>query len=462
MKLKILNSISFRISFLSIIFTILVLIIMGLTIHQHVISHFSTQNKNQIEGKLQLIENLLLKKPNEFQESLNKALIGHDNLIVQIQTQSKQILYQTRHHKIDILNFEDTKTSPLVSWNNDNNTYQGIIVKRPLIIDNSPQEVEIIVAMEVSDNFQFLHFFKQQLVLIGIFGTLALLCLGWLATWHGLKPIRQMAIIAENISANNLSKRIELKNTPSELIPLAAAFNDMLLRLEISVEKLSSFSSDLAHEIRTPINNLMMQTQVSLTKPRNIEEYREVLFSNLEEYERLAKMVSDMLFLAKTDHLIELKNLQNIELSNEIIALYEFYEAWASEKNIQLKYYGYAKVIADSSMIRRAFSNLISNAIKYGEPNSILHIELNQNQEGCRILVKNKVSSDMQNLSQDQLNRFFDRFYRLDFARQRTEDGTGLGLAITRSIFELHHALISVQLKQQFIVFEIQFPPYVE
>lgn len=431
---------------------------MGVVIHQHVISHFSEQNKKQIEGKLQLIDSLLSNKPKSFQNDLNSVLIGHDNLIVQIQSQSKQTIYQTQHHKLDIQNFVQTSDSPLVNWYDNNKIYQGIIVKRILNIDGTPQNIHIILAMEVSENFRFLHFFKQQLLLIGVIGTFALLLFGWLATWSGLKPLRKMAIIVKNISAKNLSERIELVNIPNELIPLAKSFNDMLLRLEISIEKLSSFSSDLAHEIRTPINNLMMQTQVSLTKQRNSDEYREVLFSNLEEYERLAKMVSDMLFLAKAENGINLKNLKVISLEKEIAKLLEFYDAFASEKTIEMKQTGHGKALVDPTIIRRAFSNLISNALKYGEPNSTLCIELIQETEECYVLIKNEISPDMQNLSQDELERFFDRFYRLDFARQRIIDGTGLGLAITRSIFKMHHASISVRIEQQYIIFEIIFP----
>lgn len=123
-----------------------------------------------------------------------------------------------------------------------------------------------------------------------------------------------------------------------------------------------------------------------------------------------------------------------------------------------MKQTGHGKALVDPTIIRRAFSNLISNALKYGEPNSTLCIELIQETEECYVLIKNEISPDMQNLSQDELERFFDRFYRLDFARQRIIDGTGLGLAITRSIFKMHHASISVRIEQQYIIFEIIFP----
>lgn len=168
--------------------------------------------------------------------------------------------------------------------------------------------------------------------------------LGWFATWRGLRPVQKMAQVAEGISAQHLSERLEVEHTPTELKSLAIAFNDMLDRLESALERLSDFSSDLAHEIRTPINNLMTQTQVCLARNRDINIYQEVLFSNLEELERLARMVSDMLFLAKAEHGLNLQNLQNIDLVKEVTALFDFYDALAAEKNMILQQTGSGNV----------------------------------------------------------------------------------------------------------------------
>jgi two-component system heavy metal sensor histidine kinase CusS len=197
--------------------------------------------------------------------------------------------------------------------------------------------------------------------------------LGWFAAWRGLRPVQKMAKVAEGISAQHLSERLEVENTPTELKSLAIAFNDMLDRLESAVEKLSDFSSDLAHEIRTPINNLMTQTQVCLSRSRDINTYQEVLFSNLEEFERLARMVSDMLFLAKAEHGLHLPNLQQLNLVKEVSALFDFYDAIAAEKECHST--NWSRLCkGDPSMLRRALSNLLSNAIKYGKPDSVIKI----------------------------------------------------------------------------------------
>ncbi len=209
-------------------------------------------------------------------------------------------------------------------------------------------------------------------------GTICLMFLGWFAAWRGLRPVQKMAKVAEGISAQHLSERLEVENTPTELRSLAIAFNDMLDRLESAVEKLSDFSSDLAHEIRTPINNLMTQTQVCLSRSRDINTYQEVLFSNLEEFERLARMVSDMLFLAKAEHGLHLPNLQQVNLVKEVSALFDFYDAIAAEKGMSLEQSGSGSIKGDPLMLRRALSNLLSNAIKYGKSDSVIKITCQQ------------------------------------------------------------------------------------
>ncbi|NNP69949.1 heavy metal sensor histidine kinase [Acinetobacter sp. Ac_5812] len=457
MNNKLFRSIGFRISFISTLFTILILVIMGIFVNQHVVNYFYQQNQKELEGKIQLIENLMLQKPANFKNSLDEALIGHDNLVIQIKLANGQMLYHKKNVDTDLSQFVQNKKAGWVNWKNNNQSYQGVIVNKSIDYNNANQNMQIIAAIEVTDNFYFLHSFKQQLFMVGILGVIGLMFLGWLATWQGLGPIRNMARLSENISANNLSNRLDLKNIPIELAPLATAFNDMLDRLEISVDKLSAFSSDLAHEIRTPINNLMMQTQVSLTKPRTLEQYQDVLFSNLEEYEHLAKMISDMLFLAKSDHNLALKSKKSIDLVQEMKVLFEYFEAFAADKNIVLEQTGQAHIEAEPAMIRRAFNNLISNAIKYGEADSVLQIQLSEDTQNSVILIKNKVPDEMQTLTALQLSRFFDRFYRLDSSRHKAEDGTGLGLAITKSIVEIHNAKIDVFIEGENIVFRIIF-----
>ncbi|MDS7967789.1 heavy metal sensor histidine kinase [Acinetobacter sp. V117_2] len=456
MKHKVFNAISFRIAIIFLLSTVVILMIMGLVIHQLVMHHFETQDRTQLEGKIQLIQNILEQNPNNSEELnlyLKDALVGHHDLIVQIERPTGQIIFSSAPAIINAQSLIKSKYNPWIEWKIENKTYRGLIYNKASDQNNNISSAQIIVGIDTSEHIHFLNEFRRQLLYIGVIGTFCLMLLGWFAAWRGLRPVQKMAKVAEGISAQHLSERLEVDNTPTELKSLAIAFNDMLDRLETTVGKLSDFSSDLAHEMRTPINNLMTQTQVCLSRTRDITTYQEILFSNLEEFERLARMVSDMLFLAKAEHGLHRANLQRVNLVKEVSALFDFYDAIAAEKGMSLEQIGQGYVEGDPSMLRRALSNLLSNAIKYGKSDSIIEINCQQNNDSTVLTIENESSP----LSQEQLTRLFDRFYRTDASRQRVEEGTGLGLAITKSILDVHGAIIQANYDDGRIIFKILF-----
>ncbi|MEO4109031.1 heavy metal sensor histidine kinase [Acinetobacter pittii] len=453
---KVFNAISFRIAIIFTLSTVVILMIMGLVIHQLVMHHFETQDRTQLEGKIQLLHNLLGQNPSNSEDLnlyLKDALVGHHDLIVQIERPTGQIIFSSAPAIINAQSLIKSKYNPWIEWKIENKTYRGLIYNKASDQNNNISSAQIIVGVDTSEHIHFLNEFRRQLLYIGVIGTICLMLLGWFAAWRGLRPVQKMAKVAEGISAQHLSERLEVDNTPTELKSLAIAFNDMLDRLETAVGKLSDFSSDLAHEMRTPINNLMTQTQVCLSRTRDITTYQEILFSNLEEFERLARMVSDMLFLAKAEHGLHRANLQRVNLVKEVSTLFDFYDAIAAEKGMSLEQTGQGYVEGDPSMLRRALSNLLSNAIKYGKSDSIIKINCQQNNDATVLTIENESSP----LSQEQLTRLFDRFYRTDASRQRVEEGTGLGLAITKSILDVHGATIQANYDDGHIIFKIIF-----
>lgn len=230
----------------------------------------------------------------------------------------------------------------------------------------------------------------------------------------------------------------------------------MLDRLEGSFHRLSNFSADIAHELRTPITNLKTQTEVVLSQVRDSEQYREILYSNLEEYERMAKMVSDMLFLAQADNNQIKPEMVSVDLAAEVQALFEYFEAWAEEKSVSLICQGPAlRVRGDRFMIRRALSNLLSNAIRHTPCGQAVVISL---AEGTNDTVVIRVENPGLTIDPEHLPRLFDRFYRVDPSRQRKGEGAGLGLAIVKSIIDAHGGTISAQEAGGTMVFEIKLP----
>jgi two-component system heavy metal sensor histidine kinase CusS len=294
--------------------------------------------------------------------------------------------------------------------------------------------VLVALAQDITESRIIVSRFRTTIVLACVLASLATGALGYFAAVRGLYPLRVMSRAAARISAERLHERLALKDVPRELRDMAESFNGMLARLEESFRRLSEFSSDLAHELRTPLTNLMLQAQVALDKPRNQSELREVLESGLEELERLSRTVNDMLFLAKADHAQLRLDLQPLPLEEETEKIFEYFEPLASERGVRLERQGSAVANADRAMIRRVLANLVSNALRYAEPESAVRIRLSTEGRAAIIDVENTGLP----ISGEDRARVFDRFFRTEASRGVASEGAGLGLAIVKSIVELH------------------------
>lgn len=278
------------------------------------------------------------------------------------------------------------------------------------------------------------------------------------ATWYvvrrEMQPLQAIRQEASGITARRLDQRLSSAAVPAELEPLVDTLNEMLARLERSFQRLTEFSSDLAHELRTPVSNLLTQTQVTLTKARSADEYREVLASNTEELERLSRMVSDMLFLAQADHAMTIPTREPIDLASETQAVLDFYEALASEKHLALSLAGTGSMSGNRLMLRRALSNLLSNAIRHTPEGGAIKVVLSSAEHAVQISVSNTGAP----IPAELHARLFDRFYRVDASRERMGQGAGLGLAITDSIVRAHGGEIKLFSEGDMTKFTLIFP----
>jgi two-component system heavy metal sensor histidine kinase CusS len=272
---------------------------------------------------------------------------------------------------------------------------------------------------------------------------------------RGHAPLRRISAEIRQTSTDRLDLRLAPETVPIELAELASSFNEMLERLEESFSRLTNFSADIAHELRTPVTNLMTQTEVALSNARSVDEYREILYSNLEEYGRMAQMVGDMLFLAKTDN-GQLKPSQaEVDLASEIGALFDYFEAWAEDRGVDLVQTGAAPpVTGDRLMLRRAISNLLSNAIRHTARGHAVTVELTA--LGDKILLA--VNNPGAEIPAEHLPRLFDRFYRPDPSRQRDGDGAGLGLSIVKSIIAAHGGTVEASWSDGIVRFRLTLP----
>jgi two-component system heavy metal sensor histidine kinase CusS len=431
----------------------------GALIEGSVEQHFVEQDMEVMEGKLALARETLgaLHTRAELAalpERIEEALIGYHGLELQITRASGAVLFSTISPPAAISGLPLAK-GPILPHKIavGGVEMRGFAVAVPTAIADEPPLV-LSLAVDIEHHEHFLRSFRRSLALVVGAAILLVALLSVLITRRSLKPLRDLAHLAGQISASRLAERLRVEKRPRELEELADAFNAMLERLEASFVRLSEFSSDLAHELRTPIANLTTQTQVLLTRERSPDEYREVLFSNLEEFERLSRMVSDMLYLAKADNGLMLPRREDLALAAEADALIEYFEALAMEKGLKLERSGEARVLADPLMIRRALANLLANAIRHADPDSRIELELAEEGEVVRVCLRNRGEV----IAPEHLPRLFDRFYRVDPARVRASDGAGLGLAITRSIVEAHGGQIAVRSAERTTEFEIRLP----
>jgi len=347
-------------------------------------------------------------------------------------------------------NIEQKIESQLLEWEDKGNSYRGMQFR--INFEGEDQaSVLATLALNITHRDGFLNAFTSALIKLTILAVLLSAALHWFITSRGLQPLQTLSKKAKLVSGQDIKQRMPVDHLPVEIAGLSETLNNMLERLDDSFRRLENFSSDIAHELRTPINNLMMQTQVTLSKPRSKNEYLMALGSNAEEFQRLARMISDMLFLAKADNKQLLLSTETIELDQEFTDLFEFYDALAEDRNVQLSFEGKAQVQGDRLMLRRAFNNLISNALHHCFEGSTIKINITPTKNDVAIEVENTG----QTIPEEVLPHLFDRFYRADKARTCSSfERVGLGLAITKSIAEAHGGKLSVTSENTVTIFK--------
>jgi len=307
----------------------------------------------------------------------------------------------------------------------------------------------VVVARDIHHHTDFLDGLQRDFWLALIAASLLTVVLGVLIVRRGMQPVREIARAASRISAGKLAERIPEPGVPPELGELVKAFNAMLARLEESFARLSDFSADIAHELRTPLHSLRMQTEVSLNRSRDVADYRELLASNLEEYERLSKIIADMLFLAKADHGLLIPHRETVALLALCERLLDYFGLLA--ENIDLQLHGSdVQVNGDRLMLERAIGNLLVNAIHHTPEGGWITVDVSEQDKQAVISISNSGKP----LPQEAIERIFERFVRLDPA----SDGSGLGLAIARSIVVAHGGQIAVRSVGHATEFSIRLP----
>jgi two-component system, OmpR family, heavy metal sensor histidine kinase CusS len=259
-----------------------------------------------------------------------------------------------------------------------------------------------------------------------------------IVTKRGLRPLQEMTQSLARIGPTHLKEQVSPADWPRELKPLAIAFDDMLKRLDDSFTRLSQFSADLAHELRTPIANMIGEAQVALTRDRTAAEYRETIESTVGECERLSRIVDNLLFVARVDAAREPITRKRFDARAAVEKIAAFYQTIADEHHVTISCSGDGQIYADSDLFQRAIGNLLDNALRFTPENGSIQIALSEHDTDFEITV----SDNGCGIAPEHLPRVFDRFYRAESSRG--SDGAGLGLALVKSIVDLHGGSASI------------------
>lgn len=308
-----------------------------------------------------------------------------------------------------------------------------------------PQPRFLEVAMDrAHDEFLLARYRERLWVVLGLSLVLCAV-VGFLIAQGGMRPIEGISRTAERIRATTLHERISTEGLPRELSGLAETFNSMLDRLEQSFVHISQFSDDVAHELRTPINNVRGEIEVALGKARSVQEYRDVLGSCFEECTRISSLIRTLLFLARSDTAADALQREPLDVIEELTTIGAFYEAAASETGVRLSVAGAPGLRAalDRTLLQQAIGNLISNAVAHTPAGGSVELAAHGNGEDVVITVTDSGCG----ISAEHLSHVFERFYRIEQSRPGSHQNVGLGLAVVKSIVSRHGGRVEIESK---------------
>ncbi|MFJ2537244.1 heavy metal sensor histidine kinase [Pseudomonas sp. NPDC087614] len=315
------------------------------------------------------------------------------------------------------------------------------------------ESLTVIAGKVLSEREQMLASYRLCLYLAVGLGAVLAFSLGLLLLRRGLQPLRQLSEALRGIDLRSLDQRLPVARTPAELLEPVQALNGMLARLEDSVQRLSQFSADLAHEIRTPLHTLLASNGQALNHSRSASEYQDVLASNMEEFERLKRMAENLMFLARAEQAERALERRTLELHGVGSELCEYFEALADDRRLLLENQLRGELHADQQLLQRALGNLLANAVRHADPGTVISLRRRDEPGWCWLQVHNLGPA----IASEHLGKLFDRFYRVDPARAEPGDSGGLGLAIVQSIMQLHGGQVRVSSDATGTVFELGF-----
>lgn len=398
-----------------------------------------SENINQIVARPKLYQNMLGNQDNLF------ILMDHNQRLIDINPLNIPLPKLATSSSIQFTDLTQTEHPTRLSWKTIN------IHQKPYVL---------IAGKQWSERLNILEPFRNGLLISVSIGVVLIFILSALASHFGLSTLRKLQQQTQAINVHQLQQRIQLDQAPSEIEQLTADINTMLNRIEIGYQQLNRFSEDIAHEFRTPLNNLIGQTEIMLMGERTDEQYKELLYSNLEDYQRLKRMIDSMLFLARADRQMVMLNKQWVDLPNLVETICDIFEHQAEEQACQfLLQLEQTQIFADPELLQRALYNLISNALTHGGLQRQIYIgsRNNKKNEPSSTTSLYVITSDT-SIANEHLDSLFERFYQCISSRHQSSQTGGLGLSIVASIMTLHQGEYLAYNTPDGICFELIFP----
>ncbi|MCW5631952.1 MAG: heavy metal sensor histidine kinase [Rubrivivax sp.] len=295
--------------------------------------------------------------------------------------------------------------------------------------------VRVVLGLDVGRDDELLSQLAWTLLVASLAGAAVVSVTGYLLVRAGLRPVRSLAAQLDKVALEKAGLRLDGAGQPLELRPLVERFNALLTRAEHAYTQLEGFNADVAHELRTPLTTLIGSSELALRRDRPAEELRDVIAGNLEDLRRLAIIVSDMLFLSQADHGASARRVPVNSLQAALSDIIEYHEAALLDRGLSASTHGDAAGAFDLPLLRRALSNLLSNATRHAAPRSAVRVRIECAGDRARIWVENEGKP----IADEHLPRLFDRFYRVERSRQqRGGPNYGLGLAIVAAVARMH------------------------
>ena len=455
------RSIAWRLALAFAVVCALVLSAIGVFLYRSLVSEIAYRDDLALLGRLEQVRALLADSDSlgalQARPRLYQNMLGNLDslLLVRRADGSNVIAINPRQRELPPLNAISREQTPqrrdVLTWQAPDGAELALLSGDAQGPNGEP--LTVVAGKVLTEREQMLGSYRLHLYLAVGLGALLAFALGLVLLRRGLQPLRQLSAAVRGIDLRSLDQRLPASGTPAELLEPVQALNGMLARLDDSVQRLSQFSADLAHEIRTPLHTLLASNGQALNHPRSTAEYQELLASNMEEFERLKRMAENLMFLARAEQAERALDLRTLELHEVGNELCDYFEALADDRNIRLENALHGELLADQQLLQRALGNLLANAVRHADEGTLISLRRRDEPGVCWLQVHNHGPA----IAPEHLGKLFDRFYRVDPSRAQPGDSGGLGLAIVQSIMQLHGGRVAVSSDASGTVFELGF-----